>query len=209
MAKRCWLMKSEPDAFGIDDLARVRVEPWTGVRNFQARNFMRDEMHVGDDVLFYHSNASPSGVAGLATVHRTGVVDETQFEPSSPYYDPRATKSTPIWTCVEVAYVRTFAELVSLDDLRAEPRLADMLVLRRGMRLSVQPVSDAHFAVVCELGERGDAPARPARAGGRATASATTKAKATTKERAAMKASATTKTKVATKAKARGTKRAR
>jgi predicted RNA-binding protein with PUA-like domain len=154
MAKRCWLMKSEPESFGIEDLARVKLEPWTGVRNFQARNFMRDEMQVGDDVLFYHSNAEPSGVAGLARVQRTGVVDDTQFEPSSQYYDPKARREAPTWICVEVAYVATLPRLLSLDDLRAEPRLTEMLVLRKGMRLSVQPVSAAHFAAVVELAHR-------------------------------------------------------
>jgi predicted RNA-binding protein with PUA-like domain len=168
MAKRCWLMKSEPESFGIDDLARVKVEPWTGVRNFQARNFMRDEMQVGDDVLFYHSNAEPSGVVGLARVQRTGVVDETQFEPSSQYYDPKARRDAPTWICVEVAYVATLPRLLSLEDLRAEPRLAEMVVLRKGMRLSVQPVSGEHFAAVVDLAHR--APAATAAGAERAKA---------------------------------------
>ena len=161
MAKRCWLMKTEPESFGIDDLERVRIEPWSGVRNFQARNLMRDEMQVGDDVLFYHSNATPPGASGLAVVHKTGVVDETQFEPSSKYYDPKAKRAEPVWICVDVAYVATFPRLVSLEEMHAEPRLADMLVLRRGMRLSVQPVSTEHFEIVKELASK---PA-PVRAG--------------------------------------------
>ena len=151
MAPRVWLMKTEPESFGIDDLARVKIEPWTGVRNFQARNLMRDEMQVGDEVLFYHSNAHPSGVAGMARVHRTNVVDETQFDPESPYYDPKARRDAPTWICVDVSYVATLPRLVSLEELHAEPRLADMLVLRRGMRLSVQPASAAHVAVIQEL----------------------------------------------------------
>jgi predicted RNA-binding protein with PUA-like domain len=170
MAKRCWLMKTEPESFGIGDLARVQIEPWTGVRNFQARNFMRDDMQVGDDVLFYHSNADPSGVAGLARVHRTGVVDETQFEPASKYYDPKSRRDAPNWICVEVAYVATLPRLLSLDDLRGQPGLADMLVLRRGMRLSVQPVSAKHFAMIKRLATsvagsktRHDTPATPAK----------------------------------------------
>ena len=154
MAKRCWLMKSEPDSFGIADLERVKIEPWTGVRNFQARNYMRDEMRAGDDVLFYHSNATPPGVAGLAKVHRTGVVDDTQFEPSSKYYDPKAKRDAPVWICVDVSYVATFPRLVSLEELHAEARLAEMLVLRKGMRLSVQPVSTEHFEVVKEMSAR-------------------------------------------------------
>lgn len=151
MAERVWLMKTEPETFGIDDLARVRIEPWTGVRNFQARNFMRDQMQVGDHVLFYHSNAQPSGVAGLARVHRTGVVDETQFDPASPYYDPKARRDAPIWICVDVEYEARFPRVVSLDELRADPRLADMVVLQRGSRLSVQPAEAHHVAVIREL----------------------------------------------------------
>jgi predicted RNA-binding protein with PUA-like domain len=145
MAKQHWLMKSEPDAFGIADLERVKVEPWTGVRNFQARNFMRDQMKAGDEVLFYHSNAAPSGLAGLATVHRTGIIDETQFDPDSKYYDPKASRDNPTWICVEVAYVETFDSVCSLDELRQEPKLMDMMVLKKGMRLSVQPVSPDHY----------------------------------------------------------------
>lgn len=146
-----WLMKSEPDQFGIADLARVRVEPWTGVRNYMARMNMR-AMQVGDGVLFHHSNAVPPGVAGLARVVRTGVVDETQFDPASKYYDPKATREKPIWDCVDVEYVDTLPHFVSLDRMRADPALADIMVLRRGMRLSVQPVTPAEYARIVELG---------------------------------------------------------
>ncbi|MBP9087076.1 MAG: EVE domain-containing protein [Kofleriaceae bacterium] len=151
MAKQYWLMKSEPDAFGIDDLQRVKREPWTGVRNFQARNYMRDGMKVGDDVLFYHSNATPPGVAGLACITTTGVVDATQFDPESPYYDPKATHAAPTWICVEVEFVAKFAAIIALDELRDDPRLADILVTRRGSRLSVQPVSAPHYKVIVEM----------------------------------------------------------
>lgn len=151
MAKQYWLMKSEPDAFGIDDLQRVKREPWTGVRNYQARNFMRDDMKVGDEVLFYHSNATPPGVAGLAKITTAGVVDATQFDPESPYYDPKSTHAAPTWICVEVEFVSKFAALLSLDELREDPRLADILVTRRGSRLSVQPVSAPHYKVIVEL----------------------------------------------------------
>jgi predicted RNA-binding protein with PUA-like domain len=161
-----WLMKSEPDQFGIADLERVRVEPWTGVRSYFARAHMR-AMSVGDAVLFHHSNAKPPGVAGLARVVRTGVVDETQFDPDSKYYDPKATRDAPIWDCVEVEYVATFPHFVTMDRIRAEPALADMLVLRRGMRLSVQPVTEAEYAAVVALGNRAPeelpGPAKPAR----------------------------------------------
>jgi predicted RNA-binding protein with PUA-like domain len=148
-----WLMKSEPDQFGISDLQRVKVEPWTGVRNYMARNHMR-AMAVGDAVLFHHSNATPPGVAGLARVVKTGVVDPTQFDPDSKYYDAKAKRDTPTWDCVEVAYVETFPHLVSMDRMRGEPALADMLVLQRGMRLSVQPVTKAHYDRIVKLGHQ-------------------------------------------------------
>jgi predicted RNA-binding protein with PUA-like domain len=161
MAKQSWLMKSEPEQFGIADLARVRVEPWTGVRSFFARAHMR-AMSVGDEVLFHHSNASPPGVAGLARVVRTQVIDETQFDPASPYHDPRATRENPIWDCVEVEYVATLPHFVSMDRMRAEPRLADMILLQgRGMRLSVQPVTEAEYAVVVDLGNTAPPPPPP------------------------------------------------
>lgn len=163
-----WLMKSEPDQFGIADLERVRVEPWTGVRSYFARAHMR-AMSVGDAVLFHHSNASPPGVAGLARVVRTGVVDETQFDPSSKYFDPKATRDAPIWDCVEVEYVETFPHFVAMDRIRDEAALADMLLLRRGMRLSVQPVTEAEYERIVALGHRApvERPAltRPARSG--------------------------------------------
>jgi predicted RNA-binding protein with PUA-like domain len=149
---RFWLMKSEPDQFGIADLERVRVEPWTGVRSYFARAHMR-AMSVGDAVLFHHSNASPPGVAGLARVVRTGVVDETQFDPDSKYFDPKATRDAPIWDCVAVEYVETFPHFVAMDRIRAEPALADMLLLRRGMRLSVQPVTEAEYQAIVALGQ--------------------------------------------------------
>jgi len=149
--KQHWLMKSEPEEFSIDDLARVRVEPWSGVRSYMARAHMR-AMRVGDLVLFHHSSVEPPGVAGLARVVRTGVVDEKQFDRKSPYYEPRATKEQPIWDCVDVEYVATFPHFVAMDRLRAEPACAGMLVLRRGMRLSVQPVTAEEYAAVVALG---------------------------------------------------------
>ncbi len=161
MAKQ-WLMKSEPDSFSIADLERVKVEPWSGVRSYFARNHMR-QMSVGDHVLFHHSSVDPPGVAGLAKVVRTGVVDETQFDPDSKYYDPKATRETPIWDCVDVEYVETFPHFVAMDRLRTEPALADMLVLKRGMRLSVQPVREAEYARIAALGhtEPPSAPVKP------------------------------------------------
>ena len=147
-----WLMKSEPESFGIADLARVKIEPWTGVRSYFARAHMR-AMSVDDAVLFHHSNATPPGVAGLARVVRTKVVDETQFDPDSKYYDPKATRAQPIWDCVEVEYVATLPHYVALDRVRAEPGLADMFLLRRGMRLSVQPVTEAEYEAIAALGQ--------------------------------------------------------
>jgi predicted RNA-binding protein with PUA-like domain len=162
MGKQFWLMKSEPEQFGIADLARVEIEPWTGVRSYFARAHMR-AMSVGDAVLFHHSNTTPPGVAGLARVVRTGVVDPTQFDPDSKYYDPKATHDKPIWDCVEVEYVATLPHFVSMDRLRAEPSLADMLVLQRGMRLSVQPVTEAQYAAIVALGHTAP-PAPPPKA---------------------------------------------
>jgi predicted RNA-binding protein with PUA-like domain len=144
-----WLMKSEPETFAITDLARVGVEPWTGVRNLMARNFMR-AMTVGDEVLFYHSSCVPPGVAGLARVARTAVIDETQFDPASPYFDPRSQRDKPRWDCVDVTYVETLPRLVSLDELRGERALHDMMLFK-WMRLSVQPVSAEQFAHIVEL----------------------------------------------------------
>ena len=151
MAKRYWLMKTEPETFSIDDLERVGTEPWTGVRNYLARNHMR-QMQVGDGVLFYHSSCEPPGVAGLARVARTGVVDETQFDPDSKYYDPKSPREAPRWDCVDVAFVEKFTKLVPLADLRADKKLAKMLLLRRGMRLSVQPVAADEYKRIVAKG---------------------------------------------------------
>lgn len=159
MAKQ-WLMKSEPETFSIADLERVKIEPWSGVRSYFARNHMR-QMAVGDQVLFHHSSVDPPGVAGLARVVRTGVVDETQFDPESKYYDPKATRETPVWDCVDVEYVETFPHFVAMDRLREEPALADMMVLKRGMRLSVQPVREAEYTRIVELGHTEPPPPPP------------------------------------------------
>ncbi|MBX3159527.1 MAG: EVE domain-containing protein [Deltaproteobacteria bacterium] len=153
-------MKSEPDEFSIADLERVRVEPWSGVRNYMARANMR-RMSVGDEVLFHHSSVDPPGVAGLARVYRTNVLDEKQFDPASDYFDPKATREKPIWDCVDVEYVETFPHFVSMDRMRAEPALADMTVLQRGMRLSVQPATQAEYERIVELGHTEPPPPPP------------------------------------------------
>jgi predicted RNA-binding protein with PUA-like domain len=145
-----WLMKTEPDTFSIDDLERVKVEPWTGVRSVFARFHMRN-MSVGDEVLFYHSSCEPPGVAGLARIVTTKVIDETQFDPSSKYFDEKATREKPIWDCVDVEFVEKFPHLVSLPHIRAEPALKDMKLLQIG-RLSVMPVEEPEFRLIVEMG---------------------------------------------------------
>jgi predicted RNA-binding protein with PUA-like domain len=150
---RHWLMKSEPDAFSIDDLKRLKRDAWTGVRNYQARNFMK-AMAPGDAVLFYHSSVVPPGVAGLAKVASKAHPDATQFDPKSPYFEPKATKAKPIWECVDVAFVRKFTRLVTLHELRRIPALKDMLLLQRGSRLSVQPVTAKEFEAILKLAGR-------------------------------------------------------
>ncbi|HEX2201681.1 MAG TPA: EVE domain-containing protein [Longimicrobium sp.] len=148
---RCWLMKSEPEVYSIDALARDGRTSWEGVRNYQARNFMRDEMREGDRVLFYHSNADPTGVAGLARVAREGYPDLTGLDLESDYYDPRATEADPRWFMVDLAFEERFPAVVTLDELRAAPGLEKMLVINKS-RLSVQPVTEEEYAIVVELG---------------------------------------------------------
>ena len=152
MAKRYWLMKSEPDVFGIDDLERQGVTSWDGVRNFQARNLMRDQMQVGDRVLFYHSNADPPGVAGIAEIARRAYPDLTALDPKGDYHDPKATEADPRWIAVDVRFVEKFPGVISLATLRETPGLEEMMVIRRGMRLSVQPLTKEQFWIVARLG---------------------------------------------------------
>jgi predicted RNA-binding protein with PUA-like domain len=145
-----WLMKTEPDTFSIDDLERVKVEPWTGVRSVFARFHMRN-MSVGDEVLFYHSSCEPPGVAGLARVTQTKVIDDTQFDPQSKYFDEKATREKPIWDCVEVEFVERLPYFVSLPHIRAEPALKDMKLLQIG-RLSVMPVAQSEYELIVQMG---------------------------------------------------------
>ena len=149
-ARAYWLMKSEPDVYSIDDLERDGRAEWEGVRNYQARNFMR-EMKRGDLVLFYHSNAKPPGVAGLAEVVGEARPDPHQFDPNSPYYDPKSKPDDPRWDLVEVGFVEKFEAPVPLAALKAEPALADMPVVRKGMRLSVMPIEKKHFQRVLKM----------------------------------------------------------
>ena len=147
-----WLMKSEPEEASIDDLqaAPNRTLPWTGVRNYQARNFMRDSMRPGDGVLFYHSSCAQPGIAGVAEIAGGLAPDLTQFDPRSPYFDPKSDVAAPRWLQIDVRFVRK-TRLFGLDDMRREPRLASMRVLQRGNRLSITPVSPDEWAVVMAL----------------------------------------------------------
>jgi predicted RNA-binding protein with PUA-like domain len=140
VAHSYWLMKSEPSECSIDDLVRLGQVPWFGVRNYQARNFMRDTMHVGDGVLFYHSSCPEPGIAGLAEVASTAYPDATQFDPHSPYHDPKSKVEEPRWVLVDVKLVRK-TRLLSLAEMRERPALASMRVLQRGNRLSITPVT--------------------------------------------------------------------
>jgi len=145
--KNYWLMKSEPDEASIEHLARAGQLPWTGVRNYQARNFMRDAMRLGDGVLFYHSSCPQPGIAGLAEVASAAYPDPTQFDAASPYFDPKSKPEAPRWLLVDVRWVAT-TRLLSLAEMRDAPELADMQVLQRGNRLSITPVSPTHWAAV-------------------------------------------------------------
>ena len=147
-----WLMKSEPEVFSIQALARAKKTHWEGVRNYQARNHLR-AMSVDDLVLFYHSNADPPGVAGVARVCREAYPDATQFDAKSHYYDAKSPRDEPRWSLVDVEFVEELAEFVPLEQLKADPELEGMLVIKKGMRLSVQPVEVAHFRRVLRLGK--------------------------------------------------------
>lgn len=148
-----WLMKSEPDEFSIDDLARAGTTPWFGVRSYQARNFMRDMMRVGEQAFFYHSSCPEPGIAGICEISAPAYPDASQFDPKSPYYDPKSSRDAPRWMNVDVRFVKK-TRLVGLPELRAEPRLARMRTLQRGNRLSITPVDPAEWKVVLELMSR-------------------------------------------------------
>ena len=154
MAKRYWLMKSEPSSFSIDDLKRKKTTLWDGVRNYQARNFMTTEMKVGDEVLFYHSNADPPAAVGVMTVSGAADPDPTQFDPEDSHYDPKATPGQPIWYGVRVKFKSKFARPVSLPEMRGHKALQKMVLLQKGSRLSIQPVIEKEFEIVRELGSK-------------------------------------------------------
>ena len=144
-------MKSEPSVFSIEDLRRKKTTCWDGVRNYQARNFMRDQMHVGDEVLFYHSNATPSGIAGLATIVKEAYGDFTAWDPGNIHYDPKARPDRPTWMMVDVRFVRACREIIALEDLRKIEALSAMGVLRKGNRLSILPVDPREWTVIMKL----------------------------------------------------------
>ena len=152
MSKRYWLMKCEPVAYTIDDLARDGRASWEGVRNYQARNFMRDSMQVGDGVLFYASNADPSGVTGLATIVKAGYPDHFAWKKGHKYFDEAGSEAEPVWYMVDIGFVERFASTVSLETLKATRGLEKMMVTQKGTRLSVQPVTKAEYDVVVALG---------------------------------------------------------
>jgi predicted RNA-binding protein with PUA-like domain len=150
--KKYWIFKSEPDVFSIDDLKKVKKEAWNGVRNYQARNFMRDEMSPGDGVLFYHSSCPAPGVAGLATVASESYPDSTSWDKKSEYFDPKSPKDNPRWFLVDVAFEKKFKNHINLSELKKHPELSELMILRKGNRLSITPVSKQEFEFICSLG---------------------------------------------------------
>jgi predicted RNA-binding protein with PUA-like domain len=147
----CWLMKSEPDAYSIDELEKDGREMWDGIRNYQARNMMRDDMRIGDDVFFYHSNCKEPAIVGLARVASEPYPDPTQFDPDEKYYDPKSDAGNPRWILVDVEFVRKLARPLTLAELKAHPGLEGMILTRKGNRLSIMPVSDDHRDLILSL----------------------------------------------------------
>ena len=156
MATRYWLFKSEPHVFSLQDLENApdSTTHWDGVRNYQARNFLRDEIKIGDKVLYYHSNCDMIGIAGVAEVVKEGYPDHTAQNPDSHYFDPKATPEQPIWYMVDIKWLETFGQTVTLQELKQTSALQEMKVVQRGQRLSVQPVEKEHFDMVLTMGRR-------------------------------------------------------
>lgn len=147
----CWLMKSEPDVYGIDDLKRDRRECWDGVRNYQVRNMMRDDMRQGDLAFFYHSNCAEPGIVGIMRIAREAYPDHTQFDPKSKYCDPKSDPDEPRWLMVDVAYKRKLKRTITLAELKAQPALSELPLVRRGNRLSIMPVSEADWEFILAM----------------------------------------------------------
>lgn len=148
-----WLMKSEPEVFGIDDLQRVGVEPWGGVRNYQVRNMIRDQMRAGDLAFFYHSSCTIPGIAGIMRIHSSGYPDPTAFDPNQRYFDPKSNPASPRWYQVDVAFVAKFAEVIPLRWLKQQPQMADSALVRPGNRLSIIPLSEQQWACISHHGQ--------------------------------------------------------
>ncbi len=148
---RYWLMKTEPEEFSIDALKKKKLEPWNGVRNYQARNYMRDDMKVGDGVLFYHSNCDEPGVVGLAEIRSEAHPDPSQFDPKSDYYDAGSKREEPRWLLVDVGYTRTLKRTITLAELKDKPQLQDLALVKKGNRLSVLPVSKKEWDFILSL----------------------------------------------------------
>lgn len=146
-----WLMKSEPTTYGIAHLKKDKIEPWDGVRNYQARNMMRDDMKKGDLAFMYHSNCTPPGIAGIMEIHKTSYPDHTAFDPDSKYFDPKSSPEKPRWFMVDVKFKRQFNTLITLDALRNHPELHDLLILRKGNRLSITPLTQKQWDVILTL----------------------------------------------------------
>ena len=151
--KKYWLMKSEPSSYSIDTFKKEKKTLWDGIRNYQARNFMMNEMSLGDEVLFYHSNAKPPGVIGIAKVSQPAQPDPTARDPQSKYFDPKSTKENPIWHCVEIQFLKRLKRLVSLDEIREEKKLQEMQLLKRS-RLSIQPLTKFEFEYIYQISEK-------------------------------------------------------
>lgn len=150
-----WIMKSEPDAFSIDDLKRLQTSSWDGVRNYQARNFMK-EMKVGDLVFFYHSSCSPAGIVGIAKVCKEAYPDHTSWDKNSPYFDKRSTEEKPLWFMVDVEFYEKWTKIVTLSELKKSPELGDMVLVKKGNRLSVMPVTKGEWEYITSVLTKGN-----------------------------------------------------
>lgn len=150
-----WLMKSEPDTYSLEDLKNEpdQIEHWDGVRNYQARNMLRDQMKTGDLAFFYHSNTKVPGIVGVVEIVKAGYPDHTAFDPESKYFDPKSNPESPRWFMVDVKFKHAFKEVVSLESLKANPALTDMLVVRKGNRLSITPVEKRHWDIILKMAE--------------------------------------------------------
>lgn len=146
-----WLLKSEGSCYSIDDLKKDKKTAWTGIRNYQARNFMRDQMKIGDLCLFYHSNSEPTGVYGVAKVVSKPHPDMTAFDKKDEHYDPKSKTENPTWMCVDIAFVKKFKNPISLSEIKIDPKLEGIVVSQKGSRLSIQPVSEKHYKYIVDI----------------------------------------------------------